>query len=257
MDFSAVFQLRTKKFWWMDVIFYFVISLLIATLLTYVVFLAKNSLLRTDIKKETAALQTVGTEQQKEYEANVLNYQKKINDFSGLLKNHEFATNVFAFMQGQTMPNIWFKQFSLDGKTNNVQLTGESDDMDSFSRQVSVFEKNKYIKSVATLNSALGESARIDFNINLVLDQNIFGYIASTPIIETTSPSNQEVIQTPPTTPAEVTANVSPLPKTQSKSSKISINNIVVAIIVILIFAIIATIIFLIWNKIKGSKPKI
>jgi len=56
MDFSTIFQLRTKKFWWMDVIFYFVISLLIATALCYVIFLIKDNLLRQDIKKETAAL---------------------------------------------------------------------------------------------------------------------------------------------------------------------------------------------------------
>ena len=39
MDFSVIFQLRTKKFWWMDVIFYFVIYLLIATVLCYFIFL--------------------------------------------------------------------------------------------------------------------------------------------------------------------------------------------------------------------------
>ena len=342
MDFSAIFQLRTKKFWWMDVIFYFVVSLLIATLLTYVVFLAKNSFLRSDIKKETAALQTVGTEQQKEYEKNVLNYQKKINDFSGLLKNHEFATNVFAFMQEQTMPSIWFKQFSLDGKSNNVQLTGESDDMDTFSRQVALFEKNKYVKSVATLNSAMGESARIDFNINLVLDQSIFGYLASTPIVETTSSSNQPLVQpaqnseTPPVTISQtlitsfhllltpevvgavdqtkhtitltvpsgtnvksltpsivmspgatvfptpgmpldfsspvnyivtgqdgtiqnykVTVNVNAPSQVQTKANKINANSIIFAIITLLVLVVIVAIILLIWNKIKGSKPKI
>ena len=54
MDFSVIFQLRTKKFWWMDVIFYFVISLLIATLFCYVIFLTKNNFQREDIKKEVA-----------------------------------------------------------------------------------------------------------------------------------------------------------------------------------------------------------
>ena len=38
MDLSAIFQIRTKKFWWMDVIFYFVISLLVATVFCYGIF---------------------------------------------------------------------------------------------------------------------------------------------------------------------------------------------------------------------------
>ncbi|MCX6718707.1 MAG: hypothetical protein NTY81_03870 [Candidatus Staskawiczbacteria bacterium] len=195
MDFSAIFQLRNKKFWWMDVIFYFVISLLIATVLCYLIFLIKNNLQREDIKKETLALQTVGTYQQNEYEKNVIDYRNKINDFSELFKNHEFASNVFVFAQKQTMQNVWFKQFSLDEKNSAVQLSGEADDMDSFSRQVAIFENEgnkKYIKSIGTLNSTLGESARISFNIDLVLNQNIFDYISDTlPILETTTPSDQ------------------------------------------------------------------
>ena len=78
----------------------------------------------------------------------------------------------------QTMPNVWFKQFSLDEKNNAVQLSGESDDMDAFSRQVAVFENNKYVKSIGTLSSSLGESARVEFNVNLVLDPNIFNYLS-------------------------------------------------------------------------------
>jgi hypothetical protein len=179
MDFSAIFQIKNKKFWWMDVIFYLVISLLIASIFCYVIFLVKNNFQKEDIKKEIAALQTVGTEQQKEHEKEVVDYRKKINDFSALFKNHQFASNVFAFMQAQTMPNVWFKQFGLDEKNNGLQLSGESDDMGAFSRQVASFEKNKYIKSIGTLNSSQGQSTRINFNISLVLDQSIFEYLSS------------------------------------------------------------------------------
>ncbi len=185
MDFSVIFQLRSKKFWWMDVIFYFVISLLIATVFCYFIFLIKNNIQREDIRKAAVALETVGTSQQKEYEKEVLNYQKKIIDFTNLLENHEFASNVFVFLQAQTMHNVWFRQFSLDKKNNSVQLSGEADNIEAFSGQVASFEKNKYVKNITVLNSSLGASARIGFNINLILDQNIFSYIASIdPILE-------------------------------------------------------------------------
>lgn len=203
MDFSVIFQLRTKKFWWMDVIFYFVISLLVATVLCYVIFLVKNNFQREDIKKETVALQTVGTDQQKEDEKIVIGYQKKISDFVGLLKNHEFASNVFAFMQQQTMPNVWFRQFGLDEKNAGVQLSGESDDMDAFSRQVASFEKNKYVNNIGTLNSSVGDSAKINFSMSLALDQGIFNYISNvSSIVETTTPSGQSPLQQNPIAPA-------------------------------------------------------
>ena len=165
----------------MDVIFYFVMSLLIATVLCYLIFLIKDNLLRQDIAKTDVALQTVGTDQQKKEEGEVINYRNKINDFSSLLRNHEFASNAFAFLQTQTMPNVWFNQFSLDEKNNDVQLSGEADSMDAFSRQVATFEVNKYIKKVGSINSSLGKSARTAFAIDLSLDQNIFSYLSNQP----------------------------------------------------------------------------
>ena len=194
MDFSVIFQLRTKKFWWMDVIFYFVISLLVATIFCYLIFLVKDGMIKKQISDVTASLKTVGTEQQKQHEAEVINYKGKINDFALLLKNHEFASNVFAFMQSQTMPNVWFSQFSLDQKNNAVQLSGESDSIDAFSRQVDAFENNKYIKDMGTINSSLGQSARIAFNLGVVMNSAIFTYIPTASSISTTSPTDQSPV---------------------------------------------------------------
>ena len=202
MDFSAIFQIRTKKFWWMDVIFYFVISSLIATALIWVIFLVKDGMINKQIDATKTALLTVGTQLQKSQESDVISYQKKINDFTNLLKSHEFASHVFNFMQAQTMPNVWFKQISLDERSNSVQLSGESDSMDAFSRQVATFERNTYVKNIASLNSSLGGSARVGFNISLQMDKNIFSYVSSTPSIsQTATSSGQSPLQqnqTPP-----------------------------------------------------------
>ena len=46
--------------------------------LCYVIFLIKNNLQREDIQKEMSALQTVGTDSQKEQETEVINYRKKL-----------------------------------------------------------------------------------------------------------------------------------------------------------------------------------
>jgi hypothetical protein len=178
MNFSSIFQLRTKKFWWMDVIFYFVISSLVATVLCYVIFLIKNNIQEKDIQKEIVALQTVGTSSQKEQEKEVISYQKKINDFAGLFKNHQFISQILYFMQQETMPNIWFKSFNVDEKNTVINLPGEADDAAAFSRQIAVFEKNEYIKNINVLNYTVGQSSKIEFNIDITLDPKIFNYIA-------------------------------------------------------------------------------
>ena len=176
MDFRTIFQLRNKKVWWMDVIFYFAISLLVATILCYLVFLIKNIIQKKQIQAVEEALLTVGTQDQLKEEEQVILYKKKFNDFDDILKNHSFGSNIFAFMQDNTQPKIWFKQFSLDAKEAKVQLSGKADDMDMVSRQIASFEKNEYVKNIDNINSTLAEDAKIEFNFNLALNPEIFSY---------------------------------------------------------------------------------
>jgi len=180
MDFRTVFQLRSKKVWWLDVIFYFVVSLLMATIICYFVFVIKNAIQKQEIEKLETDLLLVGTDEQKEQEAQVILYKKKINDFTKLIENHEFASNVFAFMEENSQPNVWFRQFNLDAKNSQVQLTGETESMDAFSRQTATFEKNEYVKNLGTLNSSATESSKINFNFSLTLKPEIFSYILNT-----------------------------------------------------------------------------
>lgn len=179
MDFNVISQNKEKRFWWIDVIFYFAISLLIASVFSYVIFLIKNNIQREDIKIEESLMLQVGTEDQRKQEREVINYQNKINDFTKIIKNHEFVSNVFAFMQTETMPNIWFKQFTFNLKSAEIQLSGESDGLDELSRQVARLENNKYVKNLAGLNSSLSGSERINFSFSLSLDQEVLSYISS------------------------------------------------------------------------------
>ena len=205
MDFSVISQLRAKKFWWLDVMLYFAVSLLIAAGFCYFVFSVKSGMIKKQISDAASSLDTVGTQEQKAQEKQVNDYIKKINDFNNLFKNHKFVSNGFAFMQNETMPYIWFKQFGLDQKGASIQLSGQADNMDNFSRQVANFEKSKYVKKVGMLNSTVGSDGKISFSVNLTLDPKIFTYIADLSLIVQKNEKNQQS-QAPQIT-AEVTAD--------------------------------------------------
>ena len=202
MDFNTIYQLRTKKFWWKDVIFYFVISLLIATILCYLIFSAKIFLQNKALKDLDVALETVGTDQQKDYEKTVSDYQKKIDDFIVLIKNREFASSVFSFMEQQALPNVWFDNFTMNKKDGEVGLSGEADSMAAFSRQVATLEKNEYIKKITVLNASLGISGRAEFNLNITMNPKLFilssDSFLQVPLLETTSPSSEQIFNIAP-----------------------------------------------------------
>lgn len=268
MDFGIFFQLRTKKFWWMDVIFYFVVSLLVATVLCYIIFLLKNGIQKKEIEKEIIALQSVGTEKQKADERFVIEYQKKISDFGEILKNHEFASQVFYFMQNETGPNVWFENFNLSQKEASVNLSGEADNADAFSRQVAAFEKSEYVKNIKVLNSTLGESSRLDFNIAITLNPKIFTYIAdlNPALLSEDEPAVEEISENNPAVANEGSENVlnqedtntpEVLPKEPAEQNKFGFG-VILAVILLVIAIICASVgAFFIYKKKQKNKQQI
>lgn len=189
MDFSNILQFREKKFWWVDAIFYLSASFFIAAIFCYVAFSFRTAMLKSEIESQVKLLETVGTTKQKEYEKEILGYQKKINSFKSFLKNLKFASSAFTFMEDQTMPYIWFKNFSFNAQSNTITLSGEAEDMEIVSRQINKFEKNEYVKSIGQLNFSIGQSAKTQFNVSLVMDPKWFSYkapVETQELLETT-----------------------------------------------------------------------
>lgn len=185
MDFSIfnIFsKLRDNKLWWVDVVFYFVISSLIATILCYLIFVMKINSQELSIEDYDKSLATVGTDEQKEMEKQIFEEQKRINDYAPLIKDHRIFSNILAFLEQNTLPNVWFSRFSLGGKDADITLSGEAESVEVFSRQISVFEGNEYLTKITVLGSTLGDQNRTNFNLVLSLDPKIFAFI-----IESTS----------------------------------------------------------------------
>lgn len=194
------YQIKSRRSWWVDVLFYFALSLLAAAVLCWLIFSVKVSMQKKDIKELDSALQSVGTEQQKSFEKTVFSYQKKVNDFAVLLKNRQFVSSIFNLMEQQTFFNVWFEKFSMNKKDGEIDVSGEADNMAALSRQVSVLEKNEYVKKITVLSSKLGSSGKVDFNLSIIMDQKIFSpSLASigTLLLEVT-PSSQKIFNTSP-----------------------------------------------------------
>lgn len=174
MDFSSILKFTKEKTFVTDVIFYIAISFLISSILCYLIFLVKISSQKYTIKTLEESMLTIGTEEQKEKEAQIFKYQKKINDYAKFLKDHKSALNVFSFLEEQTMPEVWFSRISLSEKEYSVILTGEANNMDVLSKQVMNFEKSEFVKRITILNSSVADSGKIKFSLTLSLKENLF-----------------------------------------------------------------------------------
>jgi len=179
MDFS-LFQRLKDRFVWTDVIFYSFLAVLITIIASYLIFEYKSHLLRTKIKEVDAKIALYGTEEQKEYEKEVFDYKKQIDNFAAIMGNHKIASNVFVFIEQNTLPNVWFSAFNMSQVTGEIRLSGEAESMEALSRQGQLFEKNKeYVKGITVLNSQAQTTGRVKFILNISLDPKIFNYAVS------------------------------------------------------------------------------
>ena len=174
MDFGIIYQLKTKNFWWVDVVLYFSIALFIATFICYFIFLLKISSFNQQLTEINAQLEQIATAAQKETEKQVFIYQQKINDFSALTNNHKYPTLFFCWLNKLTLPNVWFNTFSIDTKTKTVTLAGEAERPVTLSRQLAILDADFYTKSIFNLVSFPSLGGKASFSFNLNLNQEIF-----------------------------------------------------------------------------------
>lgn len=173
MDFGIIYQLKIKKVWWVDVILYFVIALLLAVIICYLIFNIKISFQERQLKKLEEEIAATNTGRQKEIEEEVFGYQRKISDFASLFTAHKSILNFFGLLEELTLPNVWFYNFDIDSKENRINVTGEAESMAVLARQIEILEENEFIDDISTLNFE-AKANQIKFALTILLNHQIF-----------------------------------------------------------------------------------
>jgi len=177
MSLNLSHLLKNKEPLWINVIFYLLCSLLIVILFIYSILILKVYLQNQKTDEMNKRMSAYEINRQKIDEKKVLYYRKKINDFDLVVNNHKISSNIFIFIEKNTLPNIWFSGFDMSQSANNIKLSGQSENMETLSRQVQIFERSKdYIKNITVLNSQVDIMGKIGFTLDLRLNPEIFTY---------------------------------------------------------------------------------
>ena len=134
----------------------------------------KNSSLKSQIEETKVNVARIKTEGDKETERQVLGYQGKIKDFSELFNEHKIVSSFLKFLRESTHPKVSFSELSLNTKTAQVVLGGETEDFKTLGEQILYLKGREIIKGLDLSNLALGKEGEVQFNINLSLDPEIF-----------------------------------------------------------------------------------
>lgn len=178
MDFKIFNLLKNKESLWVSAIFYCVSALLIIIIFTYFLFVYKVYIQNKEMSEIDIKIANYSVGQDKTYEKKVLDYQKKINDYIVIINSHKISSSVFSFIEEKTLLNVWFSDFDMSQSINEIRLSGQTDSLETFSRQIQVFEKSKdYVEKIDVLDSQVESSGKIKFTLSLSLNPQIFTYI--------------------------------------------------------------------------------
>jgi len=165
-------------------LFYSAWALLVATVFCYGIFSIRIYFQNQKISELDKQINDYGTREEKLAEKEILGYKKKITDFSTLVDNHKISSNVFNFIEEKTLPNVMFSSINLSEVAGTIDVSGNSESMDTLSSQVHIFEENKdTVKSINVLSSQVADNGQVRFTMSLSLDPKIFAYSQANAIV--------------------------------------------------------------------------
>lgn len=180
MAFNVVGWAKSHGSVLVDMVFYFMCALFAAMILSFLILAYKTSILHQNIGTLNEKILVYASEEQKASEKEVLFYKKKIDDFATIINNHNISSNIFSFIEENTLPNVWFLSFNVLQAKGEISLLGESENMEALSNQVRIFESNKnYVNSINVFNSQITQQGTVRFTLAIALNQDIFKDTAS------------------------------------------------------------------------------
>lgn len=159
---------------WQNLLFYFSIILLLITILSYFIlghFLKKSEKALQDLELTLARGKTT---EELSLEKEVLSWQKKIEDFSKLIREHTLASNFFLFLEKNCHPKAFFSKVNLKPGANQAVLSGQAENFSVLAQQISILKSKKEIKDLNLSSIIIGKEGKVDFILNLLLEPQLF-----------------------------------------------------------------------------------
>jgi hypothetical protein len=159
---------------WLKILFYILIALLLAIILSYFILghLQKKSLTALQNLEEEIAKEK--TPQKIAEEEEILSYQKKINNFARILDHHLITSKFFNFLEKNSHPRIWFSKINLSPGEQLAVVSGRAETFPVLGQQLQIFKKETLIKNATLSEISLGEKGEIEFTLTFSFDPKFF-----------------------------------------------------------------------------------
>lgn len=164
---------------WLNGLFYFSLFLFLATVVSFFIFSNSSKNYRVELENLEKSITEQRTPEILTLEQEISGYQEKIANFSILLQNHLFPSNLLKFWEKMSHPKVWFSQFSLNSSEGQLTLTGSADSFLSVGQQLLILKEEPLIKSFNLSDISISKKGEVEFTLNVFLNPKIFNPVFS------------------------------------------------------------------------------
>lgn len=159
---------------WLNILFYVSLLLLVFSLAGYFILGSSIKGGQEILKNLRTSIQEGQTVERTALEKEILNYQKKIKDFSIIADKHLQLSGVFPVLEGVTHPKVWFSQFNLDVKNKSLSLTGTTQSFETLGQQLLILKKEDFVEKASLSSISMDRTGKINFSLSVLLNEKIF-----------------------------------------------------------------------------------
>lgn len=157
-----------------NIIFFASLLALLLTVGGYIFLFFSVNKASLDLKNIEGEVTQKGTAAEKQLESEVFDVQKRINNFSTIISQHQKISPLFLKIQENAHPQVWFNSFDLEAKTKILELRGQTLNFQTLAQQLSILRGESLFKEIKLSELSIGEKGQAEFSFNITLDPQIF-----------------------------------------------------------------------------------
>ena len=111
----------------------------------------------------------------------LINLSHELSATRGLLANHTFTSNVFAFLESITLPHVQFTNFTFSAQNVKIDLAAVADSFQTVADQVQILESNPQVEKVDFGGLNRSQQGKVNFRMTITVKPSLLRLAALTP----------------------------------------------------------------------------
>jgi len=165
-----------KRPLWQNILFFLSLAAPIAAIAGYFVLDHYADQSGKGVKGLRAQIAQVKTPEEMSLENELFEAQDKINDFSGLLENHKYASKLFPFLGSICHPKVQFQSldFVVSDSGFSVSFPALAESYEVLHQQLLILRSAESIQSFEMSDIGMGKEGGVTFSLSLNISPQIF-----------------------------------------------------------------------------------